>query len=81
MIVYSIDENEKWDSLVKSFKEYDVYYLSGYVKAFKINGDREPQLYYFENATTRAINVVMKRDLFKETYFHNKVKEENTLIW
>ncbi len=60
---YTLDEAEKWDNIVKSFCDYDVYYLSGYVKAFEINGDGQGLLIYFEGGNTRAINVVMKRDV------------------
>lgn len=74
MQVYSID-NEKWDVIVKSFKSYDVYYLSGYVKAFQINGDGMPQLLYFENDKIRAINVIMKRDISNMKYFQNILQE------
>ena len=58
-----LDNGKIWDEIVCSFKEYDVYYLSGYVKAFQLNGDGEPMLLYFEGDETRAINVVMKRDI------------------
>lgn len=47
--------------MVKSFARYDVYYLSGYVKAFMIHGDGEPQLLYYEMEGLRAIYVYMKR--------------------
>lgn len=43
--IYSIEEAKKWDELVRTFANYDVYYLSGYVKAFQIHGDGEPQLF------------------------------------
>jgi hypothetical protein len=59
--LYSIDENILWDNIVKSFPKYDVYYLSGYVKAFQIHGDGEPQLLYYEAEGLRAIYVYMKR--------------------
>lgn len=59
--VVSIIESQKWDSIVKSFNDYDVYYLSGYVKAFQIHGDGEPQLLYYEDKGLRAIYVYMKR--------------------
>ena len=42
--IYSIEEAKKWDELVRTFANYDVYYLSGYVKAFQIHGDGEPQV-------------------------------------
>lgn len=60
--VYTLD-NEAWDRVVKSFSEYDVYYLSGYVKAFEKNGDGIAQLIYIYNDTTKAMNVVFKRDI------------------
>lgn len=67
--IYTLEQSERWDSIVRSFGEYDVYWLSGYVKAFQINGDGEAQLVYFENESTRAINVIFKRDLSEIKYF------------
>ena len=67
--VYSLDEATEWDGIVSSFENYDIYYLSGYVNAFKINGDGEPLLYYYENDNTRAINVIIKRDISKSGNF------------
>lgn len=59
--IYSIREADYWDNIVKSFSQYDVYYLSGYVKAFQIHGDGDPYLLYYEGAALRAIYVYMKR--------------------
>ena len=58
-----ITDSEKWDNIVCSFKEYDVYYLSGYVKTFQQHGDGDPVLFYYNVDDLRGINVVMKRDL------------------
>jgi len=33
VLLVNIDDNEKWDNTVKGFENFDVYYLSGYVKA------------------------------------------------
>lgn len=41
-------QRKEWDEVVRSFAEYDVYYLSGYVRAFEIHGDGVPQLLYYE---------------------------------
>lgn len=71
--VYTLDNSEKWDNIVRSFRNYDVYYLSGYVKAFQLNGDGKAILLYFETTTTRAINVVMRRDLADYKYFKTKL--------
>lgn len=67
--VLTIESSERWDEIVKSFKDYDVYYLSGYVKAFHIHGDGDPLLFYYEDNACRGINVVMKRDIALDAHF------------
>ena len=59
--IYNITEAKEWDEVVRSFAEYDVYYLSGYVRAFEIHGDGEPQMIYYEENGLRGIYVYMKR--------------------
>ena len=76
LTVYTLEQSEQWDAIVRSFKEYDVYWLSGYVKAFQIHGDGEPLLFYFEGLFVRGINVVMKRDVAKDERFKGKIEEE-----
>lgn len=73
--VYTIDNGEEWDTIVRSFSNYDVYYLSGYVKAFQIHGDGTPLLIYFEKDRTKGINVVMKRDIAKDVHFAGRLQE------
>ena len=75
LIVYTLDQAEQWDEIVKSFKKYDVYWLSGYVKAFQIHGDGDPHLFFYNDGSTRGINVVMKRDIAKVKAFVGKVPE------
>lgn len=59
--IYKITEANEWDVVVRSFTEYDIYYLSGYVKAFQIHGDGEPQMFFFDRNNLRGIYVYMKR--------------------
>lgn len=73
--VYTLEQSEEWDQIVRSFNRYDVYYLSGYVKAFQLNGDGEPILIYYKNANTRAINVVIRRDLAEYKFFYGKLEK------
>lgn len=73
--VYTLEQVEQWDKLVRSFKKYDTYWLSGYVKAFYIHGDGDPLLLYYDNQNTRGINVVMKRDIAKSVQFFGKISE------
>lgn len=73
LYTYTIAESEKWDEVVRSFALHDVYYLSGYVKAFQIHGDGQPLLFYYEDADIRGINVVMKRDIAEDLFFRDKI--------
>lgn len=72
---YTLEKMEQWDEIVKSFQNYDTYWLSGYVKAFKIHGDGEPLLIVYEGKLTRGINVVFKRDVSKDKNFIGKLEE------
>lgn len=67
--LYSLNEAEQWDAIVRSFTEYDVYYLSGYVKAFHIHGDGDPFLLYYEGDDLKAIYVYMRRPTAIEGVF------------
>ncbi|MGN0005685.1 MAG: lipid II:glycine glycyltransferase FemX [Candidatus Gastranaerophilaceae bacterium] len=73
--VFTLEESEKWDEIVRTFEDYDIYWMSGYVKAFKINGDGEPLLFFYEDDVVRGINVVMKRDVSKDSHFNGKISE------
>lgn len=75
LTVYTLEQADQWDALVRSFREYDTYWLSGYSKAFQIHGDGEPLLFHYEGGKTRGINVVMKRDIAKDDRFRDKIPE------
>ena len=72
--VLTIEQSNKWDEIVKGFTDYDVYYLSGYVRAFQIHGDGEPLLFYYQDANCKGINVVMKRDIASDVHFKELIK-------
>ena len=73
--VYSLENAKQWDEIVKTFANYDTYWLSGYVKAFMMHGDGEPLLFYYCNEKVRGINVVMRRDISKSPLLSDKVTE------
>ena len=75
LAVYTLEQSEQWDAVVRTFAGYDVYWLSGYVKAFQLHGDGEPLLFHYDGGTTRGINVVMKRDVAKDERFAGKIPE------
>ena len=59
--LFDLAHSTEWDDIVKSFTDYDIYYLSGYVKAFNLHGDGDPYLLYFEENGLRALYVYMRR--------------------
>lgn len=67
------DERENWDQIVKGFNNFDIYYLTDYLKVFKIHGDGEPLLFYYEDKNFKAMNVVMKRDIAIDKRFTGKI--------
>ena len=75
LAVFGLDQSEQWDRIVRTFRDYDTYWLSGYVKAFRLHGDGEPLLFYYEGGGTRGINVVMKRDVALDPRFAGRLPE------
>lgn len=64
LTVLGLDCAAEWDATVRSFSRHDVYWLAGYVRAFMLHGDGEPQLVSYSGQDgTRGINVVMCRDV------------------
>lgn len=59
--LFDLAHSAEWDKTVKTFTDYDIYYLSGYVKAFHIHGDGDPYLLYYEDNGLRVIYVYMRR--------------------
>lgn len=73
--VLDIEKKQEWDEIVKSFKDYDIYYLNGYNKCLEINGDGSPLLFYYEDSSIKAVNVVIKRDVSKDPKFKGLIEE------
>ena len=45
VLIVTVNEKKKWNQIVTSFKNYDVFYMVEYVEAFKFHGDGEPILF------------------------------------
>ncbi|MBQ1771751.1 MAG: GNAT family N-acetyltransferase, partial [Clostridia bacterium] len=75
LTVYSIEQSNVWDEIVRSFHEFDIYWLSEYTRAFQIHGDGEPLLLFYESGSVRGINVVMKRDVAHDRHFAARIPE------
>ncbi len=72
--IIPFEQKSLWDETVNSFKNYDIYYFHGYVDAFRIHGDGEPILIYYESNYLRGIYVSMKRDLSLLPFTNGMIK-------
>lgn len=61
--IYTIEQTADWDKAVLSFPNYDIYYLSGYLRGFEIHGDGNPILVYYEGDELRGMCAFMLRDI------------------
>ena len=76
LIEVSVDDSARWNDIVRSFQDYEVFYLAEYSKAFMREDPKNgiPVLLYYENGEERAINVVFRRDIALDEKFHGKVE-------
>ena len=72
--IITLDNSAYWDKIVRSFAQYDIYYLSGYSKGFHIHGDGIPLLFYYHDSNIRGICVMMKRDISQNEYYKGKLE-------
>ena len=69
MIVISHEDKTRWNNIVKSFNDWDIYYLQEYAMSFYIHGDGEPLLLYYEDENCKLCYVVMKNDIAESSCF------------
>lgn len=62
--IYDKDCKAEWDTVVKSFKDFDVQYLFHYNYAFYVESHDCPYLFFYNYKHTRAIYVFILRDLY-----------------
>lgn len=72
-----IDRNnsKEWNEIVKSFENWDIYYLFEYANSFSLHGDGEPFLIYFEDGNNRFCYPIMKKDISNYYMFENKLEK------
>ena len=74
---FGIEDQKKWDEVVRSFPDYDVFYLSNYSRAFMMESPKNgvPVLLLYEDGDDRAINVVLRRDVAQDGKLSGKLEE------
>lgn len=66
-------QKAEWNDCVKSFPDWDVYYLCEYAESLMLHGDGEPILLCYEDAHVRMCYVVMKNDVASCPHFENQL--------
>lgn len=71
--IYNELDRDIWNKTVKSFLNWDIYYLYEYALSFKIHGDGDIFLVYFEYQNDRLCYVVMQKDIANSSLFRGKL--------
>lgn len=69
------NEPEKWNTIVESFLNHDIYYYFEHSKLYHIHEMGTPILFYFADETSRGIHVALIRDISEIDYFEGKIDE------
>ena len=69
MTIYTVDQADGWNNYVKSFHNWDVYYLCEYAVSLMLHGDGIPLLICYEDAASKMCYAVMKRDISGDVRF------------
>lgn len=71
---FTIDDCKGWDAAVAAYPNRDVYYLSGYQKAFELIGDGQPILLEWRGDNgVSAICALMLRNIAADSRFAGKL--------
>lgn len=73
MQVITHTDKEKWNNIVKSFSNWDIYYLQEYSMSFMKHGDGTPLLFYYEDSNCRLCYVVMLNDISQMKVFRGEL--------
>lgn len=69
--IIPIENDGYWDEVVSTFPNHDIYYLSGYLKAFQAHGDGKPILFWYKDSHCQSVCVMFKRDVSNHFFFKN----------
>ena len=79
--IINFDDKDKWNSIVKSFNQYDVYYLNEYISAFRYTNDGKPLLIYYRGNKMRLCYAVQQSDIAEYTKFKGYLERGKYYDW
>lgn len=66
----NIEQSKKWNSIVKGFSDWDIYYTNEYARSLQLHGDGEPELLYWKGNDQELCYVIMIEDISAFDKFH-----------
>lgn len=75
------DDKDKWNGIVKSFEQHDVYYLNEYVASFNYLNEGKPLLVYYYGDKMRLCYTVLQRDIAEFVKFTGLLEKGRYYDW
>lgn len=72
--IIDIEHIDEWNNLVKSFPNWDIYYMNEYATSLMLHGDGTPYLLYWEYESKKICYVLMVEDIAQSRLFANNLK-------
>ncbi len=70
-----LKDKDKWNNVVTSFPNWDIYYLNEYADSFMIHGDGNPILLEYKDSNVHLCYVVMKSDISANFLFKGNLDQ------
>ncbi len=67
-----IKQSDRWNKIVKSFRDWDIYYTNEYARSLQLHGDGEPKLLYWKGNGKELCCTIMIQDIARSECF-NKI--------
>lgn len=81
MKIITFRNRDEWNQIIKSFPQWDIYYLYEYAESLQGHGDGVPILIYSEEQKGRLAYVMMQNDIAEFSPFCNNLDREKYYDW
>lgn len=81
MLIITTENEKKWNEIVKSFVNWDIYYLCKYTKSLELHGDGTAFLIYYEYHNTAICYTIMQKDISAFSYLTKYIEKNKWFDW
>ncbi|MCI8992060.1 MAG: GNAT family N-acetyltransferase [Eubacterium sp.] len=81
MEIIGVQEKERWNETVKSFPDWDIYYLNEYAVSLQLHGDGTPFLVCHQDDEKGLCYVVMQEDISEFPALSPYIEQGRYLDW